>query len=69
MLLDGTFKIEEFREFLRRLIKHKRKKIYLIIEGYPAHKMKQIKKWLEENMARSAAYFLPMYSPQPNPDE
>jgi len=69
MLLDGTFNSEVFIEFLGRLIKHKRQKIYLIVDGHPAHKTKKVQAWLEENKKRIEMYFLPAYSPELNPDE
>jgi hypothetical protein len=69
MLPGGTFNSEVFREFLGRLIKHKRQKIYLIVDGHPAHKTKKVQAWLEENKKRIEMYFLPAYSPELNPDE
>jgi transposase len=69
MILDGRFNGEVFQTFLQQMIKYSRKKIYLVIDGHPAHKTKMLNAWLLENETRIEVFFLPPYSPELNPQE
>jgi transposase len=69
MILDGRFNGEVFQTFLQQMIKYSRKKIYLVIDGHPAHKTKMLNAWLLENGTRIEVFFLPPYSPELNPQE
>jgi transposase len=69
MVLKSNFNGEVFIEFLERLIKYKRQKTYLIIDGHSAHKTNKVKEWMKINKAKIALYYLPPYSPELNPDE
>ena len=57
MILDGRFNGEVFKTFLQQMIKYSRKKIYLVIDGHPAHKTKMLNDWLEENETRIEVFF------------
>jgi transposase len=69
MILDGTFNGKIFLEFMARLIKHKQKKIFLVVDGHTAHKTKEVKAWLDDNKSRIELFFLPPYSPELNAQE
>jgi transposase len=69
MILDGTFNGGVFLEFLTRLIKYKKQKIFLVVDGHSAHKTKIVKAWLAEHADRIEIYFLPPYSPELNAQE
>jgi len=69
MVFDHRFSAKVFTAFLERLIKSVRRKIYLIVDGHPAHKAIKVKKWLAENARNIRLFFLPPYSPDLNPDE
>lgn len=69
MILDGTFNGGIFLEFLKRLIKHKQQKIFLIVDGHSAHKTKIVKAWLEKHAYKIELFFLPPYSPELNAQE
>lgn len=69
MILDGRFNGEVFKEFLKRMIKNATTKIFLIVDGHPAHKTKSINEWLSENKKNIELFFLPPYSPELNPQE
>ena len=58
-----------FIEFLRRLIMNYPKKIFLVVDGLPAHKAKSVQRYLETVKDRIRLFFLPPYSPEINPDE
>ena len=69
MEVEGTMKGEKFVEFLSRLIKRRRKPVFVIVDGHPAHKAKVVKEFVKANEKRLELHFLPGYSPQLNPDE
>jgi len=69
MEVDGTMTGERFVEFLERLIKRRRKPVFLIVDGHPAHKAKVVKEFVTANAHRLELHFLPGYTPQLNPDE
>jgi len=55
--------------FLRRLIKQNKQKVFLIVDGHPVHRSRQVKRWIHRNRKRIRLFYLPGYSPQLNPDE
>jgi transposase len=55
--------------FLRRLIKHNPQKVFLIVDGHPVHRSRQVKRWLHTHKKNIRLFYLPGYSPQLNPDE
>lgn len=69
MIIDGRFNSGVFMDFLKRMIRYSRKKIYFVTDGHPAHKTKVLNQWLEENKKRIEVFFLPPYSPELNPQE
>ncbi len=69
MVLEGRFNGEVFINFLKRMIKYSREKIYFITDGHPAHKTKKLNQWLTENKDRIEIFFLPPYSPELNAQE
>ena len=58
-----------FIEFLRRLITNYPKKIFLVVDGLPAHKAKSVHRFVHQVKDRLRLFFLPPYSPEINPDE
>lgn len=68
-VLEGKFNAGVFQQFLARLIRYKRRKIYLIADGHPAHRAKWLQQWLKQNSQRIELVFLPAYSPELNPVE
>ena len=69
MILDGKFNGEVFVQFLQRMIKYSKHKIYFVTDGHPAHKTKMLNEWLAANKKRIEVFFLPPYSPELNPQE
>ena len=69
MLFKEGFTAGIFIDFLGRLIRYNRRKVFIIVDGHPAHKAKMVKEWLEEHSDRIELFFLPAYSPELNPDE
>lgn len=69
MTYNGTMNSAMFINFLKRLIKETKKKIYLILDNLRVHHSRLVKEWAEKNKDKIALFFLPSYSPERNPDE
>ncbi len=69
MTYKGTMNSQRFIIFLKRLIKGRQKKIYLILDNLRVHHSKLVKQLVENNKDKIALFFLPSYSPEMNPDE
>lgn len=69
MITKGKFNSDVFIEFLQKLLRYKRKKIFLIVDGHPTHKAKKVTEFVNENKDKLRIFILPPYSPELNPDE
>jgi transposase len=69
MIVETRVNARVFRTYLQRLIKGMKRKIFLVVDGHPAHKAKLVQKFVEENSSRIELFFLPPYAPELNPDE
>jgi len=69
MTIEGRVNGEVFCEFLRRLVTGVERKVFLVVDGHPAHRSKLVKRFVEDNSQRLELFHLPPYSPQLNPDE
>ena len=69
MVFKQRFRSDVFQEFLRRLVRQSKRKVFLIVDGHPVHRAIKIKKWVEKNADHICLFFLPGYSPELNPDE
>lgn len=69
MVFDGKFNARVFLEFLRRLVKQVRRRIFLVVDSHPAHKSKKVRDWVTKCEGKIQMFFLPGYSPDLNPDE
>lgn len=65
----SKFTAELFIDFLERLIKYKRQKVFVIVDGHPVHKSEAVRNWVTTNESRIEMFFMPGYSPELNPDE
>ena len=68
-IFDGALNADILIDFLRRLIKGARKKVFLILDNLRVHHSKPVKKWLAEHPDEIEVFYLPSYSPELNPDE
>jgi transposase len=68
MLID-RFNGEVFMDFLKRMIRYSKQKIFFVTDGHPAHKTKKLNEWLAGNKKRIEVFFLPPYSPELNAQE
>ena len=69
MITERSVNAAVFCEFLRRLITGMDRKIFLIVDGHPAHKAKVVQRFLANHQDKIELFFLPAYSPELNPDE
>lgn len=69
MVFKDTFRVDVFMDFLKRMLRQIKRKIFLIVDGHPVHRSVKLKNWLDKNSNRIRVFFLPAYSPELNPDE
>lgn len=69
MLFKEGFTGAVFIDFMSRLIRYNRRKVFLIVDGHPTHKAKMVKEWIVDHADRIELFLLPGYSPELNPDE
>jgi transposase len=69
MVFKHSFTADVFIDFMRRLIQSAGRKVYLIVDGHPAHKARKVAQWLEGRGDQIRLILLPAYSPDMNPDE
>lgn len=69
MVVEGGVNSAVFVTFLKRLMAGSKKKIFLIVDGYPAHKSKKAKQFIADQNGKLELFYLPPYSPELNPDE
>lgn len=69
-LFADVFKAVTFLMFLKKLVRHSKRKIFLIVDNGPCHNLDaEGKAWLRANRRRIALFRLPPYSPNLNPIE
>ncbi len=69
MVFKGSFVTRVFLGFLRRLIRHTGRKVFLIVDEHPVHLAEAIERWGGRHHRQIRLFFLPGYSPELNPDE
>jgi len=65
----GKLNTEAFVAFLRNFMKGRKGKVFLVVDGHPAHKANAVKSHVQSLEGRLELHFLPPYSPDLNPDE
>jgi transposase len=66
---SGRLNAGLFKEFLRAFLRRRRRPVFLVVDGHPAHKAKLISNYVQETKGRLEIHFLPGYAPDLNPDE
>lgn len=69
MVFERRFTTAVFVVFLRRLLRHAPRKVFLIVDEHPVHVAGAVKRWVARHHPRLRLFFLPGYSPDLNPDE
>jgi transposase len=65
----GKLDAEAFVVFLQNFMEGRSRKVFLIVDGHPAHKAKVVKTYVQSLGGRLELHFLPPYAPDLNPDE
>jgi transposase len=65
----GKLDAETFVVFLRNFMRGRKQKVFLVVDGHPAHKANRVKDLIQELKGRLELHFLPPYAPDLNPDE
>ncbi len=60
---------ETFLAFLENFTERQPLKVFLVIDGHPAHRAKIVKDYVQSLKGRLELHFLPPYAPDLNPDE
>lgn len=69
MVFREMFTADLFSDFLSRMLRQNRGKIFLIVDRHPVHRSSEVRNWLKAHEDQIRMYFLPGYSPELNPDE
>jgi len=69
MVFKRRFTADVMIQFLRRLVRQSKRKVYLIVDGHPVHRSGKVKRWVEKHKQQLRLIQLPGYSPDLNPDE
>ena len=65
----GKLNAESFVVFLQNFVEGRSYKVFLVVDGHPAHKAKLVKDYVQSLKGRLELHFLPPYAPDLNPDE
>ena len=66
---SGRLNATRFIEFLRAFTRARRRPVFLVIDGLPAHKARIVASYVQSLKGRLELHFLPGYAPDLNPDE
>ena len=69
MIFNKRFRAGIFMDFLWRLVRQAKCKVFLIIDRHPVHRSSKVRAWLQKHAAEIRVFYLPSYSPELNPDE
>jgi len=69
MVFKCRFTTKVMIVFLGRLVRHARRKVFVVLDGHPVHRAKAVGRWLAEHAEQIEMFLLPGYSPELNPDE
>ena len=68
-MLDGAIKAPVLIDFLQRLIRDAKRKVFLILDRLPVHRAAVVREWLARHKRQIEVSYLPAYSLELNPDE
>src|SRR5712692_4936679 len=69
MVFQGKFQNPVFIEFMKRLLRQVKGKLYLIVDGHPVHRSVVAQRFVADHAERLRLIRLPGYCPELNPDE
>ena len=65
----GAMSAPLFVDLLKKLMRHRKKPVYLILDSLPAHKSVAAARYAESTQGKLKLFFLPGYAPELNPNE
>jgi transposase len=65
----GRFNAELFITKIEAFMRHRRRPVFLVLDGHPAHRAKIVAAYVQSLKGRLELHFLPSYAPDLNPDE
>lgn len=65
----GKLNAEAFVAFLHNFIQGRAGKVFLVVDGHPAHKANLVKRYVQSLQGGLELHFIPPYAPDLNPDE
>ena len=65
----GALHAPQFIDFVKRLMKHRKKPLLLILDSLPAHKGPLVRDYVDSLQGKLQLHYLPGYAPELNPDE
>jgi transposase len=66
---EGKFTSAAFIDFCKRLLHDAAGPVFLVVDGHPTHRSRQVKEFVASTEGRLRLFCLPGYSPELNPDE
>ena len=69
MIYQDTMNQQRLIQFMERLIRSSKQKVFLILDNLKVHHGKLAAAWLERHKDKMEVFFLPPYAPEYNPDE
>ena len=60
-IFEGAMNADILIDFLKRLVRDARRKIYLILDNLRVHHSKPVKEWLAVNRHAIEVFYLPSY--------
>lgn len=68
-LYKGALNVDLFIDFLQRLVRDAKQKVFLIVDNLRVHHAKSVMEWVAKHKSKIAIFYLPAYAPEHNPDE
>lgn len=69
VLYKDNMNSDKLIDFMRRLVRDSKKKVFLILDNLRVHHSKKVQAWLEKHNDEIEVFYLPPYAPEYNPGE
>ncbi|MCI9193228.1 MAG: IS630 family transposase [Acutalibacter muris] len=69
MLYEASMNQQRLIQFMDRLVRTSKRKVFLILDNLKVHHGKKAAVWLDKHRDKIELFFLPPYAPESNPDE
>jgi transposase len=66
---QGALNAARFVDYLKELMKHRKRPLMLILDSLPAHKGPLVRNYVDSLQGKLQLHYLPGYAPELNPDE